>query len=526
MQKKNDNFLDKIVKKDFNNELEQVLEKKHFDENVKNVLLDIFYKIETSYKDYKTVKQNVLPKEEFVEKIIKIIKNDCNEIKLIKPNSKESEIIGNRTILVEKNKKRIICYYIERKLLYCISKIGKKEKIIKDDYFLINKTLSNLINVGDNINTVEPLRDFNGYSWTTILDEIESIEHNLIYQDLLMLVGNEFLNKWIYNKEFIMDYMKLFEDRLQQLYGKEIKKVLIENLKKISILLDAKFDKKSKEEMLKIKYEIEGELIDIQDNKTFVENITNQKKQLVKEIKKIDETLNDKKAIQEEYDRRNEKLPLDQKIFSIRILSKLMADERDEKIEKIEKLNEILKPQKFVNYKNDLEAKEKYLKLLELKDLQKEIDKLKLNIQKILLKCFEIKINNVQNKQEIIKLIYEFRYYNLLPYNKELSIYNTKELEEQLELVAKMIIKKAQELKVIEKFAKNEDINYLLQKSIFNTRNINLEEIYIKLTKDKEKYLLQIFDGKSFEEKIELHFENLNKKDLNILFNKKVKVFN
>ena len=112
MQKKNDNFLDKIVKKDFNNELEQVLEKKHFDENVKNVLLDIFYKIETSYKDYKTVKQNVLPKEEFVEKIIKIIKNDCNEIKLIKPNSKESEIIGNRTILVEKNKKRIICYTV------------------------------------------------------------------------------------------------------------------------------------------------------------------------------------------------------------------------------------------------------------------------------------------------------------------------------------------------------------------------------------------------------------------------------
>ena len=29
---------------------------------------------------------------------------------------------------------------------------------------------------------VEPLRDFNGYSWTTIPSEIESIQHNLIYQ--------------------------------------------------------------------------------------------------------------------------------------------------------------------------------------------------------------------------------------------------------------------------------------------------------------------------------------------------------
>ena len=63
MQKKNDNFLDKIVKKDYNNQLEKVLEKKYFEENVKNILLSILYKIETSYKDYKQVKQNVETKD-------------------------------------------------------------------------------------------------------------------------------------------------------------------------------------------------------------------------------------------------------------------------------------------------------------------------------------------------------------------------------------------------------------------------------------------------------------------------------
>jgi len=308
LQKKSDNFLDKIVKKDYNNELEQVLEKKHFDENVKSVLLDMLYKIETSYKDYKNVKQNVVPKEEFVENIINIIKNNCNEIKLVKPNSKESKIIGNRTILVEKNKKRIICYYMERKLLYCISKISKKEEIINEKYFLINKTLSNLINVGNNINTVEPLRDFNGYSWTTIPNEIESLEHNLVYQNLIILVGTKFLDKWVYNNVFIMDYMKMFEDKLQELYGNENKNELIENLKIISILLDAKFDKNRKEEILKIKEEIEKKLFDIKDNKNFVEKITEQKKQLVKEIKKIDKTLNSKKLIQEEYKKRNKNL--------------------------------------------------------------------------------------------------------------------------------------------------------------------------------------------------------------------------
>ena len=179
MQKKNnDKFIGKIVKKDYNNELEKVLEKKYFNENVKNILLNILYKIETAYKDYEKVKQDVETKEEFIENIIRNIRNNCETIKLVQPNSEESKIIGNKTFLVEKNKKRIICYPIERKLLYCISKISKKEKIIKDEYFLINQTLSDLINVGNNINTVEVIRDFNGYSWTTIPREIESIKHN------------------------------------------------------------------------------------------------------------------------------------------------------------------------------------------------------------------------------------------------------------------------------------------------------------------------------------------------------------
>lgn len=227
MQKKNDNFFEKIVKKDYNNELETVLEKKLFDEDVKSILLSILYKIEMGYKDYKQVKQNVETKEEFIQNIINIIQKNCDEIKLVKPNSEESKIIGNRTFLVEKNKKRIICYNIERKLLYCISKVSKKEKIIKDEYFLVNHTLSNLINVGNNINTVESLRDFNGYSWTIIPREIESVDHNLIYQNLIILVGNKFLNNWISNREFIIDYMELFKIKWKKNMEKKMLNVLL-----------------------------------------------------------------------------------------------------------------------------------------------------------------------------------------------------------------------------------------------------------------------------------------------------------
>lgn len=398
MQKKNDSFLEKIVKKDYNNELEAVLEKKYFNEDAKSTLLNILYKIETAYKDYKKVKQNTETKDEYIEKIIDIIQNECEEIKLVKPYSEESKIIGNKTFLVEKNKKRIICYNVERKLLYCISKISKQERIIKNNYFLIDKTLSNLINTGNNINMVEPLRDFNGYSWTTIPREIESVEHNLIYQNLIILVGNSFLNNWIYNKAFVMDYMEIFYEKMEEQYGKDVTKEIIENLEKISILLEVKFENKSKEEFLKIKNEIEDKLEELKDNKKFIENITKTKKRLANEIKNIDETINDKKMLQKEYNIRNEKLPLEKKIFSIRILSKLMIEERERKIEELENLNELLNPQKFVKYKKELEEKEKALKILESIEVQKDIDKLKLNLQILFLRCLRSQIEKVRNK--------------------------------------------------------------------------------------------------------------------------------
>ena len=46
-----------------------------------------------------------------------------------------------------------------------------------------------------------------------------------------------------------------------------------------------------------------------------------------------------------------EKLPLKNKIFSVRILSKKMEDERKEYIDQLEKLNELLNPRNFIKYK-------------------------------------------------------------------------------------------------------------------------------------------------------------------------------
>ena len=86
MANKSKNIIEKIVKKDYNNELEEVLSTKQYEEDVKNLLLDILYKVETSYKDYAKVKQNVMLQEKYIQNIINIIKNKCDNIKLIKPD--------------------------------------------------------------------------------------------------------------------------------------------------------------------------------------------------------------------------------------------------------------------------------------------------------------------------------------------------------------------------------------------------------------------------------------------------------
>ncbi len=527
MQKKTDKLLEKIVKKDYNNELEEVLEKKYFDENVKSILLSILYKIETAYKDYQNVKQDVENKDEFIQNIIKDIKENCNDIKIVKLNSEESVILGNKTFLVEKNSKRIICYPIERKLLYCISKISKNEKIIKEKYYVIDKTLSDLINVGNNINTVEPMRDFNGYSWTTIPREVESIYHNLVYQNIRMLVGNKFLTHWIKNGKSIIDYFEEFQNNLDAYYGEKSRKEIVEILNRLSVLLAFKYNPKLKNVLQKEEREVKTKLNKIRNNSEFVQELTQEKKKLTREIKQIDETINNKKDLQQEYERRNEYLPLEEKIFSVKILSKLMLEEREEKLKKLENINKLLNPQNFVKYKKELENKEKYLKFIKVEDIDKKIKEYIMELQKLFLACYKIKIEKLNSKQELTKLIYEFRYYCLLPITDKRLVNEVLDLNSSIKEVQMLLIKKAHELKVIDYFSNEEEIDYKILKNIFLVRVINLEDLYLKITKEKENYYIQLFDENAFEEKIELEgLENINKKDLSFKINKKIKIFN
>lgn len=521
MVQKKKKILEMIVKKDYNNELEKILEEKKFDENVKSTLLSILYKIEAAYKDVETVKKDIETKEEYISYILDIMKKDCNSIRIVKMSQNQNEIPKNKTYIINKEKKEIIAYPIERKLLYAIAKMGKRDKIIKDDYFVINETLSDLINIGNNINMVEPLRDFNGYSWTSIPQDIESIEHNLIYQNLRIIIGYNFLNRWIKNNEFIIDFFDLFKEELEEKYGRENKNKFIDVLCKISVLLSIKYNRNKKEDFIKVKNEIEEKFDEIKNEKLFIENITNKKLEISEKIKEKDTIINDKALLQREYIKRNENLPLEKKIFSMRILSQIMVKEKDEYFKELNELNQLINPHNFMKYKKEIEEKYKYLKILDMEDVEEKLEKFKVEFQKIFLEMIKISINKAESKQKIENIIYNFRYYLLLPYDYENTIKDIERLRKKICEVGELLIDKAIELKVIQRISNNKDTNYEILKNIFSVRIIKLEDAYLKITKEKDKYFVKIFDENIFEEKIEI----LKPKDLEIKLNKKISIW-
>ena len=511
-----ENIIEKIVKRDYNEELEKIFEIKSFSEDVKSILLSILYKIEAGYEDIKNVKKDIETKEEYIEKYIQDIYDNVVKIKLVNMNDKESNILEGKTFYINKEKKEIEVYPIERNVLYAINKISRKEEIINEKYYLINEVIKDLLNVGNIIQKVEPLRDFNGYSWTTVEREIESINHNLIYQILRMLVGNKFLESFVEQKEKMIDYYEEFVEILEEKYGEEIEKKIVRELIKIGVLFEKIYDKEKLEKYNKENLEVKKEIKKMSNMAKYLEEVKKKKIEITEKIRKIDEILNDKKKMQEEYIRRNENLELDKKIFSMRILGNMLIEDKENLYDELEELNNLTNPKNFLMYKEKVMKKNEILSLLDIENINEELEKSIEKMQEYYLKCFEIKIESSKTKEEIIKLIYEYRYYNLIPKNKKIDSKN----------ILMKLIEKGIELKVIVEISKNKEINYNILEKIFETRIIKLENIEIKVVKENENLFIQIFDEKMFEEKIKvLEGIKIKKEDLLIKINKKTKVF-
>ena len=489
---------------DYNNQVEKVLENKDFTEGVKNILLNIFYKIENAYNDYSNVKREVQPKNIFIQNIIDIINNKCDKIKLIKPKSEGSSILKDKKYIVNKNDKSIISYPNETYIFYALLEIAKEEVDTGEDY--IKKSVIDFFKLGNDINNTEVIRDFNGWSWSTDIKDMENIECNIIYQNIQLLLNSNLMQDFI-DKKYDFELLKT---SFYNKYEKISYDHFISNLE--IYCLNLMVNDQQKQEIMKQYDEKEQEFKLLQNRTKLLQTISDRKKQTMDQIKDIDKILNDKNLLTQEYIKRNSNTEVNSKIFSLSHLVELLVKERTNLLKIIKKYNDIIDPRKFIERKNQIEYFINIIKdaLIDDKPIYKHI----ITLQEIFLNGMDEQIKSAINRKEIIDLIYKMRYYNLIKISSDKYIKDLKEIEKQREAIERMLITKACKMKILNIFDEEMEINFNIIRKILYTRIINLENVIIEVDKD-----INIYDRNILEEKFNITTENIKKIKKTKLFN-------
>ncbi|MBR2289351.1 MAG: hypothetical protein IJ867_01700 [Clostridia bacterium] len=275
---------------DYNLILEKILDSKYFSSNSKSLLLSMIYKLEGFYEDYRLVKNIDTTKDEFLNLILDTIKRYCDNIKLIEPE--DAEILKKNNVLAVTNEKErsILCYPREDALLYAIADIMPKYFYISEHFEYKNSLQRTLVN-GYNLNTLEILSDFNGWSWDSNIKQKKDFQDNLIYQNFAIIFGNLFLEEWKERKTKDVDSFNEVKKYFAKTnYFDSLCKYLVFGL------TDKEKTKTNKELEAKVK-----ELEKISDKWTYFEEIKTSKLKYLKELEKLTLTLNNKDLMRKEY---------------------------------------------------------------------------------------------------------------------------------------------------------------------------------------------------------------------------------
>lgn len=496
----------KLNIKDYNNQLEKILAKKNFSEEIKNLLLSMLYKIEAAYDDYSLVNGNTKTKKEILEEILEIIEKNCKEIEIIKTKeSKSSPEEG-----------KIITYLNTRKMLYEIYQLKQNKFKVPDEYEIIKPSLEQNLNQGYYIDSSEIIRDFDGWSWNIVVEEIENLGINLVYQIIRILIGDTFLHKWQENPN--QDYVLKFNEKLENKYETKIAEQISKIINQLAILNVTKLNEEEKNRLLGIQKKLQEEFNELDDKKEYLEKLAKEKKKIVEEIKKNDNIINNDKQLKEEFIARNELLDMNHRIFSLSDFAEIIEKEKTELMKKLNKCNQKMEPINFIKTKTEIEKKLAIIKELELQNNDEKTYENKVaELLKLVCEALEIQINKAEEKENIVKLIYKIRYYGLIYISENKQVKDIVDINN----IQKMIITKACKQKIVTIFSKNIKENYNILQNILQTDIIELEHIFLKFIQKNDKTVLEIYDEENLSRTIELS----DIKELNVKLNKKIRVF-
>lgn len=500
--------------KDYNIELEEILDAKYFSSNIKSLLLSMIYKLEISYVDFKEIKRCVRSKEDFLNEIIEVIRLYCDNIKTVEPDSDQAKMLIKNKVkaLTNENERSILCYPTEQALLYAISDISPKYFFVNEDFSLKRNLQNSLVN-GYIQNNMEILTDFTGWSWDKTFDGKYYYIDNLIYQNLLVMLGEKFLYEWrnygSTRKDFLGDarkYIKIFsgnEKYLMSLY----KLIYVNSSEKEKEVLMQSF----KEDIRLLKK--------MENKETYLEEIKKQKTKLEKKIEKYDIALDDPEILEKEFIKANSKLDTNKKIKTLRKYRQLVDNERNKKVRELEKLELLLKPDYYQKKKELL--KRSY----ELYSCKQSLEEVILENQKNFLFFVEKRLSRMKTRDEILDVLYELRYYRTLKISKKIAIKDIEELNAYIDKILKKAITMLCKIGAIKIISMDINLNFEIIKYALDTKIIELEKIKLYFDEDEKGLLIRVFD-KDVIEKQGRKKVDLSKKYLEVKLKRKIKMFN
>lgn len=512
--------------KNYDNELEQILEKKTYSSTIKNLLLSMLYKIEVSYKDYQKVKRVSKDKNDLMEELLKIIAENCNKIEIVEPNSEKGKVLQKYNLhsISDRTYKKIISYPIEADFLYAIADMEKKYYYINDDYYIEKHIFDKMLNMGYCMNIKEIIRDFSGWSWKIEAKEIENIQYNLVYQSIRILVGNKFLEEWKNDGKLSVDYIVKLQEKLSHAYGTQNAILFYKAMYLFLAIVATEKNEKIKKEFVEEKNKVNKEIEIVKNKALYLEKITADKKEVTKKIKRIDEIINNDELLEEELKFRKQKLGKKSKLLNKQYLKAILSNERRMLIENLEKLTYLMNPKNYVSNKIKIQRNCDKINdvLLEMENETYYSSLLK--FQKQFLKCIETKVKNTNVKKEILDLVYYIRYYIQLPVNKEKIIKEQDELRMQINTIQDLLITKCINLKMINILVSNPEINYKIIKHIFMSQAVNLDNLELEIKPKYNKLRINVYDEEELEDSFEVEVEGTANK-INIKSDKKIKLF-
>ena len=206
--------------KDYNNLLENILDKKTFSSVAKSLLLSMIYKLEISYKDYSEVNIDCISKENFLDNILLVIKDYCDNVKIVEPDMSKDNLLSVHKVqsLTNTRERSILAYPTENSMFNAISNIEPKYFYLKDDYVFKNVFQKLLVKGYVQSNDLI-LKNFNGWSWDINISEKQEYIPNIIYQNLVIIMGEDFMYEWRTDNKGEKNYLSEVRSKLKSVTG-------------------------------------------------------------------------------------------------------------------------------------------------------------------------------------------------------------------------------------------------------------------------------------------------------------------